>query len=159
MKNVSRGRETGGHFVLHFGSSLVSLLSLGVNLLGHNGNSQDGRMKVLIPSILTSSITPSVPPSSAVGGALRAVMRGGTGGNGRMGEGQLEEDFIVLVPWIVRRSFTPGSYYPSVARRAPHVRGELEQEPEAYGHSSTLPYPCRSLRLPSTRPTAARRRG
>lgn len=76
-----------------------------------------------------------------------------------MGEGQLEEDFIVLVPWIVRRSFTPGSYYPSVARRAPHVRGELEQEPEAYGHSSTLPYPCRSLRLPSTRPTAARRRG
>lgn len=25
-----------------------SLLSLGVNLLGHNGNSQDGRMKVLI---------------------------------------------------------------------------------------------------------------
>ena len=49
MKNVSRGRETGGHFVLHFGSSLVSLLSLGVNLLGHNGNSQDGRMKVLIP--------------------------------------------------------------------------------------------------------------
>lgn len=39
--------ETGGHFVLHFCSSLVSLLSLGVNLLGHNGNSQDGRMKVL----------------------------------------------------------------------------------------------------------------
>ena len=36
-----------GHFVLHFCSSLVSLLSLGVNLLGHNGNSQDGRMKVL----------------------------------------------------------------------------------------------------------------
>ena len=35
--------------VVHFGSSLVSLLSLGVNLLGHNGNSQDGRMKVLIP--------------------------------------------------------------------------------------------------------------
>ena len=44
------GGETGGHFVLHFCSSLVSLLSLGVNLLGHNGNSQDGRMKVLIPA-------------------------------------------------------------------------------------------------------------
>ena len=56
MKNVSRGRETGGHFVLHFGSSLVSLLSLGVNLLGHNGNSQDGRMKVLIPRLLRLTV-------------------------------------------------------------------------------------------------------
>lgn len=37
------------HFPSSLPSSLVSLLSLGVNLLGHNGNSQDGRMKVLIP--------------------------------------------------------------------------------------------------------------
>lgn len=59
---------TGGHFVLHFGSSLVSLLSLGVNLLGHNGNSQDGRMKVLIsrllglvsPSVLALRLSPSL---------------------------------------------------------------------------------------------------
>lgn len=31
-----------------FLGSLRYALSLGVNLLGHNGNSQDGRMKVLI---------------------------------------------------------------------------------------------------------------
>ena len=52
---ITRGAgETGGHFLLHFCSSLVSLLSLGVNLLGHNGNSQDGRMKVLINLLFSS---------------------------------------------------------------------------------------------------------
>ena len=93
-----------------------------------------------LPSLVTSRLFPSfvcrslrslnlLPSSSRVTGVSRPYgVRDPE--ERRMGEGQLEEDFIVLVPWIVRRSFTPGSYYPSVARRAPHVRGELEQEPE-----------------------------
>lgn len=40
-------------------------LSLGVNLLGHNGNSQDGRMKVLISRPLV--LCPSSSPSSVAG--------------------------------------------------------------------------------------------
>lgn len=35
-------------YLASFLGSLRYALSLGVNLLGHNGNSQDGRMKVLI---------------------------------------------------------------------------------------------------------------
>lgn len=56
IRNPRETRERVGYFVLHFGSSLVSLLSLGVNLLGHNGNSQDGRMKVLIPRLLRLTV-------------------------------------------------------------------------------------------------------
>lgn len=40
--------ETSRRFTRFFRHSLRYALSLGVNLLGHNGNSQDGRMKVLI---------------------------------------------------------------------------------------------------------------
>ena len=47
---VSRGHSVPTFYLLRSIATLSRLvsLSLGVNLLGHNGNSQDGRMKVLI---------------------------------------------------------------------------------------------------------------
>ena len=95
-------------------------LSLGVNLLGHNGNSQDGRMKVLIwlcsRSVRFMSGSPSVP--SVFPGHSPPERRG----NGK-GKGNGEPLFHSSCRSLASHSIP----YPS--RSVRHVKGEGKGKP------------------------------